>query len=190
LRAVGNALERYPDMHRKMTFVQVVVPSRETVSDYQKQLAVIERLVGQINGRFTVAGWTPVHYSYRALGWHELLAYYRTSEIALLTPLKDGMNLIAKEYCACSVDTGVLVLSEFAGAAQQLHAGALLVNPFDIEGTADGLHQAFSMPGDERRRRMRRMQREVHRHDVFWWVDLFLAAAFGRHLADFPPRQY
>ncbi len=186
LRAVGNALERFPELRRQITFVQVVVPSRVGVGDYREQRRSIEQLVGKINGRFTSAGWTPVHYTYRALTWHELLAYYRTCEIALLTPLKDGMNLIAKEYCACSVESGVLILSEFAGAARQLQQGALLVNPNDIEGTAEALRQAFHMSHAERKRRIRKMQREVHRHDVFWWVDLFLNAAFGRRLADFP----
>ncbi|HNS98069.1 MAG TPA: trehalose-6-phosphate synthase, partial [Polyangiaceae bacterium] len=185
LRAVGNALERFPELHRQLTFVQVVVPSRVNVGDYRQQRRTIEQLVGKINGKFTTAGWTPVHYIYRALSWHELLAYYRTSEIALLTPLKDGMNLIAKEYCVCSVESGVLILSEFAGAARQLQ-GALLVNPNDIEATADALRQAFHMPAAERKRRIRKLQREVDRHDVFWWVDLFLNAAFGRRLADFP----
>jgi trehalose 6-phosphate synthase len=188
--AVGNALERYPELRGRVTFVQVVVPSREEVPRYQELKREIERLVGQINGQHTEAGWTPVHYIYRALKFEQLIAYYRTCEIALVTPLKDGMNLIAKEYCTCSVDTGVLVLSEFAGAASQLQHGALLVNPHDIEGTADAIHRAYHMPREERLMRMRRLRRNVASQTVFRWVDNFLRAVISRDLASFPHEEY
>jgi trehalose 6-phosphate synthase len=128
--AFANALERYPDLRGHITLIQVVVPSRENVPEYEALKREIERLVGEINGCFTDVGWTPIHYIYRTLNRVELLAYYRTCEIALVTPLKDGMNLVAKEFCASSVENnGVLILSEFAGAAAQLQNGALLVNP-------------------------------------------------------------
>jgi len=142
--------------------------------------------VGQVNGQFTTSGWTPIHYIYRSLEPLDLVAYYRTAEIALITPLKDGMNLVAKEYCACSVDDGCLILSEFAGAAAQLQHGALMVNPYDVEGVADALHQAFAMDQQERLRRMRRLRRTVARQNVFWWVDAFLRAAISRDLSTFP----
>ncbi len=186
IMAVGDALRRYPDLRGKITFIQVVVPSREDVPEYRQLRREVERLVGQINGQFTMSGWTPIHYIYRPLTREELLSYYRTTEIALITPLKDGMNLIAKEYCACSVDDGVLVLSEFAGAAAQLQTGALLVNPHDIEGTADALARAYHMDRDERRARMRRLRRKVARQDVFKWVDAFLRAAISKDLSAFP----
>jgi trehalose 6-phosphate synthase len=132
--------------------------------------------------------WTPVHYVFRSLDRTELTAYYRTSEIMLVTPLKDGMNLVAKEYCAASIeDEGVLILSEFAGAAAQMRDGALLVNPHDIEGIADAIHQAFFMDKQERASRMRRLRESVQRNDIFRWVDSYLRAAIAKDLRDFPP---
>jgi len=120
LEAFRNALRRYPDLHEKATFIQVVVPSRREISKYEALKVDIERLVGEINGEFTRSGWVPIHYIFRNLDRSELVAYYRTSEVAFITPLKDGMNLIAKEYCACKIEeNGALVMSEFAGAAAQ-----------------------------------------------------------------------
>lgn len=182
LRAFGNALERYPELRERVTLIQVAVPSREDIPRYRELKAQVENLVGQINGRFTrPGGWVPIHYVFRSLSQQELLSYYRAAQIALVTPLKDGMNLVAKEYCACSPDEDcVLILSEFAGAAAQLADAALLVNPYDIEGVADAIHAAFVMPPPERRARMRRMRRRLRRHDVFWWVDRFVQAAAPR----------
>jgi len=187
LKAYRNALRRYPEMREKVTLVQVVVPSRRGIPKYASLKTEIEGLVGEINGEFTSSGWVPIHYMFRSLDRHELLAYYRTSEIALVTPLKDGMNLVAKEYCACSIEeNGVLILSEFAGAAAEFQKYALLVNPHDIEGIADAIHQAFNMPLDERKSRIRELRRIVRRHNIFWWVDSFLKAAFAKDLNDFP----
>ncbi len=179
LCAFRNALERYPDLHGRVTLIQVVVPSRADIPQYQELKSRIENLVGEINGRFTRPGdWVPIHYVFRALETHDLLALYHACQIALITPLKDGMNLVAKEYCACNPDEdGVLILSEFAGAATQMARGALLVNPYDIEGIADTIHTAFLMSGEERRARMRRLRRGIRRQDVFWWVDAFVRAA-------------
>lgn len=192
LEAFRNALLRYPDLHLRVTLVQVVVPSREDIPGYHDLKMEIERLVGEINGQFTQSGWVPIHYIFRSLSRLELLAYYRASHIALVTPLKDGMNLVAKEFCAADVsEHGALVLSEFAGAAAQLQKGALIVNPYDIEEVADALHQAFVMSADERRSRMRKMRRAVRDHDIFWWVDAFLRAAIAKDLSDFPmPEEY
>jgi trehalose 6-phosphate synthase len=186
IQALGRALERYPELRGNVTFIQVVVPSREDVPEYAQLKQEIERLVGQVNGRFTQSGWTPIHYIYRSLEWEELLAYYRTCEVAFITPLKDGMNLVAKEYCACSLDDGVLVLSEFAGVAAQFRSSALLVNPFDVDGMAGALHRALTMEPDERAARMRRLRRNVARQNVFWWVDAFLKAAIASDLRLFP----
>lgn len=186
LHAFASALERYPDLHRNVSLVQVVVPSRIAVDEYDVLKREIERTVGEINGRFTRSGWIPVHYVYRHLDRVDLLALYRTAEVALITPLKDGMNLVAKEYCAASVeDEGVLILSEFAGAAAQLRQNALLVNPWDIIGTADAIHRALTMPAEERRARMRRLRASIRRHDIGWWVRSFLGAARGVGLDDF-----
>jgi len=159
------------------------VPSREDILQYQALKAEIEGLVGEINGEFSQSEWIPVHYMFRSLERTELLAYYRAADIALITSLKDGMNLVAKEYCAANVDkSGVLILSEFAGAAIQLRGDALLVNPYDIEGVADAIYQSYGMHIDERRQRMQRLRKSVARRDVFWWVDSFLQAAFAREL--------
>jgi trehalose 6-phosphate synthase len=116
-----------------------------------------------------------------------LLAYYRAADIALVTPLRDGMNLVAKEYCACSIEEDcTLILSEFAGAAEQLERGAILVNPYDVEGVADAIHRAFHMGEKERQARMRGMRRSIRKQDVFWWVDAFLRAAIAKDLSAFP----
>lgn len=187
LEAFRMLLRNHPDLRGRITLVQVVVPSRTDIPEYFDLKTKIERLVGEINGEFTTSGWVPIHYLFRHLTRGELLGYYRTAEIALVTPIKDGMNLVAKEYITCNLEgNGVLILSEFAGAAAQLHRDALLVNPYDIEGTAEALHVAFMMDHDERRRRMRRMRATVRRYDIYRWVESFLDAAASRHLHDFP----
>jgi trehalose 6-phosphate synthase len=191
LQAYRHALRRYPELQGTVTFMQVVVPSRVDVPEYQELRAQIERLVGEINGEFTQPGWVPIHYLFRALSAAELLAYYRMAEVCVVTPLKDGMNLVSKEYCACNIDEdGVLVLSEFAGSAAQLYRGAIVVNPYDVDGTADALYQAVKMPHGERRTRMRRLRAVVRREDIFWWTDAFLRAAFSKRLDDLPVHEY
>lgn len=178
LRALGNALERYPELHRRLSLLQVVIPSRTLVDDYRQLKDEIDRLVGKINGAHARAGWTPIHYLFRSLDPAELLAYYRVSEVALITPLKDGMNLVCKEYCACSLEgSGVLILSEFAGAAAQLADGALIVNPFDIEEVADAIYKAVMMPEADRRPRMDRLRTIIREQDVHRWVEDYLGAA-------------
>jgi len=181
LRAFRNALERFGDLHGNVSLVQIVVPSREDIPEYQELKAEIEGFVSEINGKFTQPGWIPIHYMFRSLDWIELLAYYRAADIALVTPLKDGMNLVAKEYCGAKVDrNGVLILSEFAGAATQLRRSALLVNPYDIEGTANAIHRAYNMSTGERRSRMRRLRTSIAKRDIFWWLDFFLRAAIAK----------
>ena len=177
LMAFEILLEKYPDLREKITFLQVVVPSRIDVKEYQEMKRTIEETVGRINGKFTYHNWVPIHYIYRSLPRFELVAYYRTSEIALITPLKDGMNLIAKEYCASKVETnGVLILSEFAGASQQMGKSSLLVNPFNFEEVADRIYSAYQMPKEERMRRMRRLRADIRRNNIFRWVEHFLSA--------------
>jgi len=180
LKAFRNALQRHKELRERAILFQVVVPSREGVPEYQTLKADIEQLVGEINGEFSTAGWVPVHYHYKSLARRDLLSLYRMARVGFVTSIKDGMNLVAKEFCACQVDGGgVLVLSEFAGAAAQLQEGALLVNPHDIEGMADALEAAFDMGDDERRARMERMREIVREQDIFWWVDYYLQAALG-----------
>lgn len=183
LEGFRAALRRYPELRGRVTLVQLVVPSREDIPEYHRMKQEIERLVGEIQGEFTRPGWVPIHYQYGRWDRPELLAHYRASRIALVTPLKDGMNLVAKEFCACSLEgDGVLVLSEYAGATAQLQDDAILVNPYDSEEVAQGIHAAFTMPDQERRGRMQRLRQRVRDQDIFWWADTFLRAAEGEDL--------
>jgi len=175
LEAYRNALKRFPELHRKITLVQVIVPSRENIPEYNLMKAEIERLTSEINGQFTTPGWVPINYIFNSLNRNELLAYYCAADIALVTPLRDGMNLVAKEYCAANKNSeGVLVLSEFAGAANQLKNGALLVNPYNIEEVANAIYKGFLMGKNERKIRMQKMQKTLQEEDVFWWAQTFL----------------
>jgi trehalose 6-phosphate synthase len=139
---------------------------------YQDLLSGIERLVSVVNGEFSEPGWTPIQYMHRSVPREELLALYRAAGIALVTPLKDGMNLVAKEYCASHVENdGVLILSEFAGAVSELRIGAIVVHPYDEIGMAAALRQALEMPSFERHRRMLRMRQQIRQSDILRWRD-------------------
>lgn len=175
--AFERALEKYPELKHKITLLQVVVPSRTLDPDYQSLKEQLDQMVGRINSHFGHSGWIPIHYVFRSLDKTQLIAHYRASEIAFITPLRDGMNLVAKEYCACSIDNnGVLILSEFAGAADQLGEKALLVNPYDIEKTADTIYRACTMPLEERQQRMQWLRSQVQRNDVHRWLCSFMHA--------------
>ncbi len=187
LDALQTALTRFPELRGKVCLIQVLVPSREEVPQYRTMKEDIERMVGEINGRWSQPGWAPVHFVYRNLPHEELVAYYAASDMALVTPLRDGMNLVAKEYAACNVaHNGILCLSEFAGAAMELHRHAVMVNPFDVVGVAEAIRDGAAMDLGQRRRRMRAIRAIIRRHDIFDWVDAFLDAAFSTHLDDFP----
>lgn len=176
LRAFANLLERRPDLAGGVSFVQVAVPSREAVGEYQIIRERVEQLVGRINGEHGRPGWVPVHYLHRSLDRDDLVALYRSADIMLITPLRDGMNLVAKEYIASRLDeTGVLVLSEFAGAAEQL-GRALIVNPYDIDGLTATLEHAIELDVREQKSRMRPLRRNVQRWDVHRWANACLAA--------------
>lgn len=178
LVAFREFLRRNPAMHRKVTFLQVAVPSREAIPKYQELKLEIESLIGTINGEFTEPGWVPIHYIHRSLSRNELLAYYRAAEVALVTPLKDGMNLVAKEFCACKLnDDGVLILSEFAGAADESRKGALLVNPYHVLQVAEAISQALDMDPMERTERMRQLRSRFRRNDVYRWSRHFVQDA-------------
>lgn len=184
LRGFRVLLAEHPEVRGKLCLVQVTVPSREDIPKYRQLRSEIEQLVSSINGQFTQPGWVPIHYFHRSLTREELIAFYSAADIALVTPLKDGMNLVAKEYCAAKVrNDGVLVLSEFAGAATELRHSALLVNPYDFRGIATTLLSACTMSPEERRDRMRRMRRVLKRNDVFRWAGDFLSV-----LGQGPPR--
>ncbi len=172
--AFERLLEKYPSTIGKILLLQTVVPSRLNVPDYQELKTRLDGLAGRINSRFSRHGWVPIVYQFRDLDRIQLLGHYRACDIALITPLRDGMNLVAKEYCASNIDgNGVLILSEFAGAAHQLAKGALLVNPYDLDVTADAIYAAFIMSLEEKRERMRRLRSEIKRYDVKKWVDWF-----------------
>ncbi len=177
MRAFVSLLKTYPDLRGQITLYQVVIPSRETIVGYKKLMAELERLVAHTNGEYSQTGWVPIHYLHRPVPREELLALYGAADTALVTPLKDGMNLVAKEFCAARADNnGVLVLSEFAGAAPELKHGALLVNPYDELGVAAALAQSYSMTRDEKRRRMIRLRHQVQQYDIMRWRDDFFAA--------------
>jgi trehalose 6-phosphate synthase len=158
------------------------------IPKYRNLKLDIDRMVSDINGKYAQTDWVPIHYIFRSVDRTELIALYRAADIALITPLKDGMNLVAKEYCAANVtENGVLILSEFAGAAAQLRADALLVNPYDIEEVADIIAAACDMPLAERRRRMQILRKKVRKYDIYRWVDSFLNVVFARDQTAFPP---
>ena len=176
LAAFERLLEREPSLRGRVRLVQLAVPSREDVDAYAETRTRLDEIVGRVNGRFGTASWTPIHYLYRALTPRHVVALYRAADVMLVTPLRDGMNLVAKEFVASRVDEdGVLVLSEFAGAATEL-GDALLVNPFHTDGLADAMSAALRMPRDERRTRMRALRRRVLTHDVDRWAASFIEA--------------
>jgi len=173
LRAFEALLETHPA--DDLVFVQIAVPSREEVDDYSAMRSEVEQIVGRINGSYGRPGHVPVHYLYRSVPFEDLVAYYTIADVMTVTPLRDGLNLVAKEYVASRVQgDGVLMLSEFAGAAQELQS-ALLVNPHDLDGVVAFLEEAVAMPEDEQRLRMARMRRHVQRHDIFDWAQKCLA---------------
>ncbi len=177
LRALETFFERYPERCGQVSMVQIAVPSRVELPTYKALREEIERLVGHINGLYARPGWTPVTYMFRSLPFDELLPLYLSADVGLVTPLRDGMNLVAKEFVAAHRDRpGVLILSELAGAAQQL-TEALQVNPYDVDAIADAIERALKMPVEHQQRRMKAMNVKVARYDVRHWLEAFLAEA-------------
>ena len=176
LQGYERFLIQNPDWHNKVTFVMTVVPSRDKIAQYQELKREIEETVGRINGLFGTIGWRPIVYSYTSLTFNELLALYTGCDVALITPVRDGMNLVCKEFVACRYDQqGVLILSELAGAAQEL-PDALIINPTDTQEVADAIRQGLTMPTAEQTNRMIRMQNHLKNHNVFRWSSDFLKA--------------
>jgi len=170
-------LERHPEHRERVVLLQLAVPSRAQVSEYKELKREIDELVGRINGRFATASWSPIRYLYRSVPQERLVALYRDADIALVTPLRDGMNLVAKEYVACQVDEpGVLLISEVAGASETMRE-ALAVNPYSPDETAETLHRALTMEEDERASRMASLRRRERRYNLEHWVNGFLEAA-------------
>jgi trehalose 6-phosphate synthase/phosphatase len=174
LLAFEKFLKQNPDYHEKVTLFQVATPSRTSVESYQDLKREVDEIVGRINGAFSRSTWVPVRYHYRALPPEELCVLYRAADAALVTPMRDGMNLVALEYAATCED-GVLVLSELAGAAYLL-PDALLVNPYDEDALVRAIKTALEMPHEERAARLGRLRRSLAVLDVNAWASGFLAS--------------
>jgi trehalose 6-phosphate synthase len=174
-RAFRELLAKYPENVNSATLIQIASPTRETVHAYEELRRELEGLAGEINGDYGELDWLPIRYLHRTWARRRLPALYRCSRVALVTPLRDGMNLVAKEYVAMQdeADPGVLVLSRFAGAAEQMRE-ALLVNPYDIPATAQAIQRALRMPLAERQQRHSALLAQVREHDVHDWGRTFL----------------
>jgi trehalose 6-phosphate synthase/phosphatase len=174
LLAYEQLLRDHPELRGRVRLIQVAVPSRDSVPSYQRFRQEIEEIVGRINGEHATVDWTPIRYLHQAVSPRQLVALYGAADVMLVTPLRDGMNLVAKEFVASRADgDGVLVLSEFAGAATQLPE-ALSVNPYAIDEMAAAMKHALTMNVVERRRRMGALRARVVAHDVTWWASAFL----------------
>lgn len=175
--AFARLLERSPELHRQVSFMQIAPPSRGSVLEYRQIRRELERAAGHINGKYATPDWAPIRYINKSFPHRLLTGYYRAARVGLVTPLRDGMNLVAKEYVASQDpdDPGVLILSRFAGAAQELTT-ALLVNPADTEEVADALERALRMPLAERRTRWKAMMRVLKHNDITFWRRSFLDA--------------
>ena len=177
VRAFRELLSHYPENRRSATMIQIASPSRELVDAYGDIRRELESLCGALNGDFGELDWMPVRYIHRNVARKRIPGLCRAAAVGLVTPLRDGMNLVAKEYIAAQDpgDPGVLVLSRFAGAAEQLKE-ALLVNPYDTHGTAEVMEQALQMPLEERRHRHQKLLQRIREQDVHWWRRTYLQA--------------
>lgn len=188
LLAIERFLERFPALRDTVQFVQVAVPSRESVEEYAAYRRVVDALVGRINGTFGTADRVPIHLLHKGVDFDELCALYRAADVMLVTPLRDGMNLVAKEYCIAQHGApGVLVLSEFAGAAEEL-CDAILVNPYDVDSVAEAIACALEMPAHEREQRMQRLEATIRANPVSAWAARFVNALDAQKKARDEPR--
>lgn len=176
LRAFELFLERYPEFRNKVTLIMLVVPSRSEVEQYKLLRKEVDELVGRINGRFGSVNYTPIWYFYRSLPFESLIELYANSDVALITPVRDGMNLVAKEYVASRVNTtGMIVVSEMAGVTKEM-GEAIIINPNNEPEIAEAIYQALTMPIEEQRSRMEYLQKRISRYDVFKWSSEFVKA--------------
>ncbi|NEV92611.1 bifunctional alpha,alpha-trehalose-phosphate synthase (UDP-forming)/trehalose-phosphatase [Psychroflexus sp. YR1-1] len=174
IKAFEYFLRKYPQFQEKIRLIMLAVPSRSQVPQYQRLKQETDELVGRINGEYSTVSWTPIWYFYRALPFENLIDLYTSSDVALITPVRDGMNLVAKEYVATRTrQDGVLVLSEMAGASIEMNE-ALLINPFNFEEIADSIKQALEMPKAEQKQRMQALQNRVSRYSVKKWASEFM----------------
>jgi trehalose 6-phosphate synthase len=178
LEAFERLLEDYPETRNKVSLMQIAPTSREDVPEYHDIRKRLETATGHINGRFAEFDWVPIRYLNRAMGRAALAGLFRASRISLVTPYRDGMNLVAKEYVAAQdqSDPGCLVLSRFAGAAQQLTEGALIINPYDTLDMVEAMQQALNMSLQERQERWQSLIEVIRRQDISWWRDSFVEA--------------
>ncbi|WP_299098025.1 bifunctional alpha,alpha-trehalose-phosphate synthase (UDP-forming)/trehalose-phosphatase [uncultured Winogradskyella sp.] len=174
IKAFEYFLDNYPEYKEKVRLVMLAVPSRSNVPQYQKLKRETDELVGRINGKFATVSWTPIWYFYRSMPFNNLIDLYTSSDVALITPIRDGMNLVAKEYVATRTKgNGVLILSEMAGASKEMNE-ALLINPNSYEDFANSLKRALTMPLEEQQTRIKFLQKRLKRYDVEKWADEFL----------------
>ncbi|WP_299526682.1 bifunctional alpha,alpha-trehalose-phosphate synthase (UDP-forming)/trehalose-phosphatase [Winogradskyella sp.] len=174
IKAFEYFLDTYPEYKEKVRLVMLAVPSRSNVPQYQKLKRETDELVGRINGKFATVSWTPIWYYYRSLPFEDLIDLYISSDIALITPIRDGMNLVAKEYVATRIKgDGVLILSEMAGASKEMNE-ALLINPNNFQNFAWNLKRALTMPLEEQKTRIKFLQKRLKRYDVEKWAKEFL----------------
>lgn len=173
LQGFEEFLERYPEWREKVVFVLNIIPSRDLIPSYMEMRKGIEEKVSGINGKYSSLHWQPLIYRYNHLSFEELCALYQSADVALITPLRDGMNLVAKEYIASCLDKGVLILSELTGAASELNE-AILVNPTDSEEVADAINTALNLDVTEQRSRLSFMQRRLAEYDVYKWIADFI----------------
>ena len=184
IKAFELFLTKYPQYLEKVRLVMLTVPSRSSVSDYKRLKKETDEIVGRVNGKFATINWTPIWYYYRAMAFDDLIDLYMTSDIAMITPVRDGMNLVAKEFVATRVNgDGVLILSEMAGASKELFE-AVLINPFDLNQMADALLTAIQMPIEEQQKRNLSMQKRLGRYSVEHWANEFMKALKTKDIAD------
>ena len=187
IQAFERLLELHPEHREKVVLLQLAVPSRSQVAEYRALKRELDEMVGRVNGRFAAANWSPIRYLYRSVPQEHLCGLYRDADVALVTPLRDGMNLVAKEFIACQVEEpGVLILSRLAGAADTMRE-ALLVNPYDINGTAEAIHRALTMDEAERRSRVAALRRREKRDNLDAWVTNFIEASGAERASLAPP---
>ena len=167
-------LTQYPEYKEKVRMLMVLVPSRANVSHYKELKRETDEIIGRVNGNFATVNWTPILYYYRSFDFDDLINLYRLSDVAMVTPLRDGMNLVAKEYLATRIQNdGVLILSELAGASKELHQ-SLIVNPFDITALSNTIHEALNMPLSEQVERNTELRERVKRYNIKFWSETFL----------------
>ncbi len=176
LLALENLFDNYPELREQLTLIQIAPVSRDDVAAYRRCKMQVEQMIGSINGKYGFPGYQPIHYFASGFESEELAQAYRQANALLVTPLLDGMNLVAKEYVAAQIELdGILILSEFAGAADEM-TEALTVNPYDIKGTANAMYRAFTLPAEERRQRMKKLRDDVMKFKTNHWVQQFLGS--------------